>query len=59
MSNWDQDRYWSGYYTTDPDLKIICKDFSRLVNLYRKNMVKNHLQDSSIIQTYGSTLKVA
>lgn len=59
MPNWDQDRYWSGYYTTDPDLKIICKDFSRLLNLYRKNMVKNQLQDSSIIQTYGSTLKVA
>lgn len=40
IPNWDQDRYWSGYYTTDPELKIICKQFSRLVNLVRKTMVK-------------------
>ena len=36
MPNWDQDRYWTGYYTTDPNLKKYCKDLSRLVNLYRK-----------------------
>ena len=40
MPNWDQDHYWTGYYTTDPDLKKICKDFSRLVNFYRKIFVK-------------------
>ena len=36
IPNWDQDRYWTGYYTTDPTLKKACKDFSRLVNFYRK-----------------------
>ena len=40
MPNWDQDRYWSGYYTSDPQLKKICKDFSRLVNLFRKMLLK-------------------
>lgn len=41
MPNWDQDRYWSGYYTSDPQLKVQCKDFSRLVNLYRKMLLKS------------------
>ena len=40
MPNWDQDRYWVGYYTTDPILKKKCKDFSRLVGLYRKLLLK-------------------
>ena len=40
MPNWDQDRYWVGYYTTDPELKKVCKDFSRIVNLYRKILLK-------------------
>lgn len=39
MPNWDQDRYWTGYYTTDPALKLICKDFSRIVNFYRKTLL--------------------
>jgi hypothetical protein len=39
MPNWDQDRYWTGYYTTDPHLKKVCKDFSRLVNFYRKSLL--------------------
>ena len=39
MPNWDQDRFWTGYYTTDPALKKACKDFSRLINLYRKALV--------------------
>lgn len=39
MPNWDQDRYWTGYYTTDPLLKKTCKDFSRLVNFYRKSLL--------------------
>lgn len=42
IPNWDQDHYWTGYYTTDPDLKKICKDFSRLVNFYRKVAFKGH-----------------
>ena len=41
MPNWDQDRYWSGYYTSDPQLKKYCKDFSRLVNLFRKVLLKS------------------
>ena len=41
MPNWDQDRYWSGYYTSDPQLKIKCKHFSRLINLFRKLILKN------------------
>jgi hypothetical protein len=40
MPNFDQDHYWSGYFTTNPALKVICKDFSRLVNLYRKIYIK-------------------
>lgn len=48
MPNYDQDHYWSGYYTTDPDLKKICKDFSRLVNIYRKLFVK-YAKDSPAI----------
>jgi len=41
MPNYDQDHYWTGYYTTNPELKIICKDFSRLTNLYRKIYIQN------------------
>lgn len=40
IPNWDQDHYWTGYYATDPDLKKKCKDFSRLVNFYRKIAIK-------------------
>ena len=39
LANYDQDHYWTGFYTSNPDLKRICKDFSRIVNLYRKVMV--------------------
>lgn len=39
IPNWDQDRYWTGYYTTDPSLKKACKDFSRLVNFFRKSLL--------------------
>lgn len=44
MPNWDQDRYWSGYYTSDPQLKKNCKDFSRLINLFRKLLLKSFPQ---------------
>lgn len=43
LPNFDQDHYWSGYFTTNPELKIVCKDFSRLVNLYRKIYIKYQL----------------
>ena len=39
IPNWDQDRFWTGYYTTDPQLKKVCKDFSRLINFYRKTLL--------------------
>jgi hypothetical protein len=42
MPNWDQDHYWNGYYTTDPDLKKVCKDFSRLLNLFRKIAIRGN-----------------
>jgi hypothetical protein len=41
MPNYDQDHYWSGYYTSNPDLKKICKDYSRLLNLFRKVYAKH------------------
>ena len=41
IPNFDQDHYWAGYYTTNPMLKVICKDFSRLSNLFRKIYMKN------------------
>jgi hypothetical protein len=40
MPNYDQDHYWSGYYTTNPELKKVCKDFSRLLNLFRKVYIR-------------------
>lgn len=43
MPNWDEDRYWTGYYTTDPALKKYCKDFSRLTNFYRKTLLSLNL----------------
>lgn len=48
MSNWDQDRYWTGYFTTDPELKIVCKRFSRLVNFVRKVLVKAAAKDVKV-----------
>jgi hypothetical protein len=47
LPNYDQDHYWSGYYTSNPQLKIVCKDFSRLSNLYRKLYVKYLVQGGS------------
>ena len=53
MSNWDQDRYWSGYFTTDPDLKIVCK---RLINLVRKILVKAAFNDPKVYEEHHETL---
>lgn len=47
MPNWDQDRYWTGYYTTDPALKKICKDFSRIVNFYRKSLLVSNAYEQN------------
>jgi len=47
MPNYDQDHYWSGYYTSNPELKIICKDFSRILNLFRKIYTKYRLNGGS------------
>jgi hypothetical protein len=38
IPNWDQERYWSGYYTSNPLIKKICKDLSRLINFYKKSL---------------------
>lgn len=43
LPNYDQDHYWSGYYTTNPELKIVCKDFSRILNLFRKVFIKERV----------------
>ena len=56
MSNWDQDRYWAGYFTTDPELKIVCKRFSRLINFVRKVLVKASLSNPSVYDDHHLTL---
>jgi len=55
MPNYDQDHYWSGYYTTDPELKKICKDYSRLINYCRKTYTK-HLVNGGPVKSNFSTL---
>jgi hypothetical protein len=42
MPDWDAGRYWSGYYTTDPVLKKVCKDSSRLLNFYKKAILHSY-----------------
>jgi hypothetical protein len=59
MPNYDQDHYWSGYYTTNPELKIICKDFSRLLNLFRKTYTKYRLRGGAEVPEYRSLLERA
>lgn len=44
MPDWDAGRYWSGYFTTDPLLKKVCKDYSRLLNFYKKSLVQSYSQ---------------
>jgi len=39
MPNYDMGSYWTGYYTTYPELKKLCKDSSRLLNLYKKALL--------------------
>lgn len=33
---WHRDRYWNGFYTINPHLKKDSKDFSRLLDFYKK-----------------------
>lgn len=56
MPNYDQDHYWSGYFTTNPLLKIVCKDFSRLTNLFRKIYIKNRISRGSEDQSLKNLL---
>jgi hypothetical protein len=56
MPNYDQDHYWSGYYTTNPLLKVVCKDFSRLVNLYRKIYIKDRIKNQNENQNHKNLL---
>ena len=39
MPIWDYDSflYWTGYYTTNPFIKKIIKDFSRLLQIFKKS----------------------
>lgn len=42
MPNWDQDRYWSGYYTTDPLSKKKCRDTSRILHFHKKALTHSY-----------------
>lgn len=42
MPDYDAGRYWSGYFTTDPLLKKVCKDYSRLLNFYKKSLIQGY-----------------
>lgn len=50
IPNWDYGNYWTGYYTTDPALKKMCKDYSRLINLYKKLIVRKLKDNKSLLQ---------
>lgn len=59
MPNYDYGNYWTGYYTTDPALKKICKDYSRLVNVYKKIIVKKLKDDKSLLSSRLSSVTKA
>ena len=59
MPNFDQDHYWAGYFTTNPMLKVVCKDFSRLTNLFRKLYLKNSLKKRIEDESLSKLLKDA
>lgn len=47
MPDWDQDRYWSGYYTTDPLSKKKCRDTSRILHLFKKSLTHSYSNDQT------------
>lgn len=42
MPDWDQDRYWAGYFTTDPVIKKKCRDTSRIMHFYKRAIVHSY-----------------
>ena len=57
LPNYDQDHYWTGYYTSNPQLKIVCKDFSRMVNLFRKIYTKYRMKGGAENTSYRALLE--
>lgn len=39
MPNYERGGYWTGYYTTYPELKKLCRDSSRLLNFFKKALL--------------------
>lgn len=56
MPDWDQDRYWAGYYTTDPLSKKACRDSSRTLHFYKKALV--NLYANKNISEFGSKIPI-
>lgn len=54
IPDWDQDRYWTGYYTTDPLSKKACRDSSRILHFYKKALL--HLYGNKNITEFGSKI---
>lgn len=54
MPDWDQDRYWVGYYTTDPLTKKVCRDSSRTLHFYKKALVNKYANKN--ISEFGSKI---
>ena len=56
MPDWDQDRYWTGYYTTDPQLKKKCRDSSRMLNFYKRAI--SHAYGIKSIPDFSSLIPI-
>lgn len=54
MPDWDQDRYWVGYYTTDPLTKKVCRDTSRTLHFYKKALANSYANKN--ITEFGSRI---